>query len=357
MEPFLSIIVPVYKIEEEYLRECIESLINQDMKEYHIIIVDDGSPDKCGDICEEYADIDTRVTVIHQENAGVSVARNRGIEAANTKWITFVDPDDWVEPNHVSTLYKAQQNNCDIDIFLFDYVQEFDGQKVIKHLRENSGRFDNEWIQNFRIASFNFLRVEGKPYEYEINTIWDKMYRTSMIKENNLWFDPKARKGQDMIFNAECLQLTSQFYYIHAALYHYRYLQMSITNRFNTKVQYYNEVAFENFERIIEKYNLPSEYWEAYYAKVVTRLYSCMRLYYFHPENTSDKKTVNKEIDSTLERQPYKESMRRVKYSDLDSTQKIFVFFLKRRCYNILRILVRGRLLLKNLKGNRLRKG
>lgn len=110
MTPFLSIIIPIYKIKESYLRECFDSLLAQDMKDFQIIAVDDGSPDKSGDICDEYAQKDERVIVIHQENAGVSVARNAGIKAASTEWITFVDPDDWVESNHVSTLYNAQKS-------------------------------------------------------------------------------------------------------------------------------------------------------------------------------------------------------------------------------------------------------
>ena len=83
MTPFLSIIIPIYKIKESYLRECFDSLLAQDMKDFQIIAVDDGSPDQSGDICDEYAQKDERVIVIHQENAGVSVARNAGIKAAS----------------------------------------------------------------------------------------------------------------------------------------------------------------------------------------------------------------------------------------------------------------------------------
>lgn len=356
MKPFLSIIVPVYKIKEVYLRECLESLLSQEMKEFRIIIVDDGSPDKCGEICDEYAKKDNRVTVIHQENAGVSVARNAGIKETDTEWLTFVDPDDWVEPNHVATLYAAQSNNQSADIILFDYIQEFDGHKVVNHLKKDCGWLDDEWVRSFRIATFNFLKVNGKVHEYEINTIWDKMYRTSLIKDNRLLFDARARKGQDMIFNAECLQLTDKFYYVHEALYHYRYLQESVTNRFNPKVQFYNEIAFENFERIIKKYQLPSVYWDAYYAKVATRLYSCMRLYYFHTENPDNKKTVNTKLDATLNREPYKTAINMVKYSNLSGTQKIFVFFLKHRKYCVLRMLVNGRIIIRNIKGMKLKR-
>ena len=333
MTPFLSIIIPIYKIKESYLRECLDSLLAQDMRDFQIIAVDDGSPDQSGDICDEYAQKDERVIVIHQENAGVSVARNAGIKAATTEWITFVDPDDWVESNHVSTLYNAQKKYNDFDIFWFDYVQEFDGKSNVKYLKDSSGCLDKEWVHNLKIAPFNFLSVNGRAYEYETNTIWNKMYRASLLKDNEMWFDPKARKGQDVIFNAECLQLTDKFYYIHSALYHYRYLQESVTNRFNEKAQYYNEVAFENYERIIKKFSLPEEYWKAYYARVLTRLYSCMRLFYFHPENKMSRKLVNEQLNQTLDKYPYNVALKKVDRTTLTQSQRIFVFFLKKRAY------------------------
>ena len=356
LKPFLSIIIPIFKIKEEYLRACFDSLIAQDCKKFCVIAVDDGSPDNSGAICDEYAEKDNRFMVIHQENGGVSVARNNGIKAANTEWITFVDPDDWVEPNHVSTLINAaNEHGNDSDIICFDYVQEFANKTVIKQLMNSSGVLDEVWVRNLRIAPFNYFVVDGRAYEYETNTIWNKMYRTSLIKDNKLWFDPKARKGQDVIFNAECFQLTDRYYYVKEPLYHYRYLQESATNRFNTKAQYYNEVAFDNYERIIKKFNLPQEYKEAFYARVVTRLYSCMRLYYFHPENTKSNKEVKRELDETLSKYPYNECLEKVKHDHLAGTQKIFVFFLKRRQYGVLRVLVNGRLWLKKIKGSKLK--
>lgn len=355
MKPFLSIIIPVYKIKEEYLRICFDSLVGQDMGNFRVIVVDDGSPDNSGKICDEYAEKDKRFTVIHQENAGVAVARNACLDAVDTEWITFVDPDDWVEHNHVSILYKAIQEHEDIDIFLFDYVQEYAEKKVVKKLMDQSQRLNAEWIKNLKIAPFNYFVVDGRPYEYETNTLWDKMYRRRLIEDIHLRFDLKARKGQDVIFNAECLQLTDKFYYIQAPLYHYRYLQDSITNKFNTKAQYYNEVAFDNYERIIRQYNLSNEYKEAFYARVVTRVYSTMRLYYFHPENQKTRKEVKYELDVTLDKEPYKTALRKVQYSNLTGSQRIFVMFLKKRQYTILRLLVNGRLMLKNLKGAKLR--
>ena len=233
------------------------------------------------------------------------------------------------------------------------------GEGGSKYLSKTYGvpsrRSIEEWVHNLRIAPFNFLVVNGKPYEYETNVIWNKMYRASLLKDNNMWFDPKARKGQDVIFNAECLQLTDKYFYIHKALYHYRYLQESVTNRFNEKAQYYNEVAFENYERIMKNYGLSSEYKEAFYARVVTRLYSCMRLYYFHPDNKKDKSTVSSELDNTLDKYPYCDALKKVKGSYLTKSQKVFVYFLKKRNYGMLKFLVDGRIWLKNIKGARLK--
>ena len=143
---------------------------------------------------------------------------------------------------------------------------------------------------------------------------------------------------------------------IHSALYHYRYLQESVTNRFNEKAQYYNEVAFENYERIIKKFSLPEEYWKAYYARVLTRLYSCMRLFYFHPENRMSRKLVNEQLNQTLDKYPYNVALKKVDRTTLTQSQRIFVFFLKKRAYGILRILVNGRQSLKRLSGARLKK-
>lgn len=128
-----------------------------------------------------------------------------------------------------------------------------------------------------------------------------------------------------------------------------------MTNRFNEKAQYYNEVAFENYERIINKFLLSEEYWNAYYARVVTRLYSCMRLYYFHPDNKKDKNTTYTELDDTLDKYPYCDALKKVDGSCLTKSQKVFVYFLKKRNYGMLKFLVDGRIWLKNIKGARLK--
>lgn len=114
--PEVSIIVPVYKV-EPYLNKCVDSILAQTFTDFECILVDDGSPDSCGKICDEYVQKDSRVKVIHQENQGLSAARNSGLDMASGAWIVFVDSDDWIEPDAVEVLYRAAlQNDADMAV-------------------------------------------------------------------------------------------------------------------------------------------------------------------------------------------------------------------------------------------------
>ncbi len=112
----ISIIVPVYKV-EKYIRRCIDSIINQTYTNIEIILVDDGSPDNCGRICDEYAAKDSRIKVIHKSNGGLSDARNHGIDMATGEWLMFIDSDDWIHPHTTEKLYNAAtKNNVNVSI-------------------------------------------------------------------------------------------------------------------------------------------------------------------------------------------------------------------------------------------------
>lgn len=121
--PLISVIVPVYKV-EAYLSRCIDSILAQTFKDFELILIDDGSPDNCGKICDDYAKKDSRIFVIHQKNGGVSVARNNAIEwtlkNSNSQWLTFIDSDDWIHPRYLELLYTAA-NNLNVDISACEY--------------------------------------------------------------------------------------------------------------------------------------------------------------------------------------------------------------------------------------------
>ena len=121
--PLISVIVPVYRV-EEYLERCVKSILSQTYKNLEVILVDDGSPDQCPAICDAWAEKDARVKVIHQENKGLSGARNAGIDAASGEYLAFVDSDDYVSPHFIEELYQLlQDTGCAIGQCRFSYVK------------------------------------------------------------------------------------------------------------------------------------------------------------------------------------------------------------------------------------------
>ena len=156
MNPLISIIVPVYNV-EEYLDKCVDSIINQTYTNLEIILVDDGSPDNCPAMCDEWAEKDNRIKVIHKENGGLSDARNSGIEASNGKWVYFIDSDDYVSEDTIEKLYKvAIVNNCDMAIGR--YVEVCDGI-------EKEAEYSNQI------------------YIYSQDEYWEQLYSLSLQKE------------------------------------------------------------------------------------------------------------------------------------------------------------------------------
>lgn len=136
----LSVVVPIYQV-EQYLPRCVDSLLNQDLSsdEYEIILVDDGSPDRCGEICDEYASCYANIKVVHRENGGLSAARNSGIDVAQGKYIQFVDSDDYLEPNVLKTMVEKMEDD-DLDVLRFNYQNVNEKGEVI-HPNKDSKRF------------------------------------------------------------------------------------------------------------------------------------------------------------------------------------------------------------------------
>ena len=179
MNPKISIIVPVYKV-EPYLRKCIDSILNQTFKDFELILVDDGSPDNCGKICDEYAQKDSRIIVIHKKNGGQATARNAALDIAKGDFIGFVDSDDYIEPDMYEFLYKmCIDNNCEIancssTIYFKDRVQVNGGHELQIHDRKEAMRIATEgilydeclWTKLIKKDLFNGLRIPvGIAYE------------------------------------------------------------------------------------------------------------------------------------------------------------------------------------------------
>ncbi len=200
--PTISVIVPVYNA-EKYLHTCMDSILNQTFSDFELILVDDGSPDRCGSICDEYATRDTRVKVIHKKNGGVSEARNVGLDCAKGKYISFIDPDDWVEKDLLQeTLDFSRKTGTDIVCF---EVCEVGRDK--KHVQY---RFDGEQVFEAKDALEKIL------IDIIDNSPCNKIYKKEVW--NDVRF-PAGRRFEDVatiyktFYNAEKIGYIKKYYY------------------------------------------------------------------------------------------------------------------------------------------------
>ena len=185
----ISIIVPVYNVKEEYFEKCINSIINQTLKDIEIIIVDDGSINGISKNCRRFADNDDRIVFIQQRNQGVSVARNNAIKIATGEYIMFVDSDDWLEVNACERLYQYTKNNMDVVIGRnYSYYDEkkeeveanFEGSKV------------NEIIDKSDIYKMLLIDSSKNKYAY-MATPWAKLYKMELLKNKSILFNKNLK--------------------------------------------------------------------------------------------------------------------------------------------------------------------
>ena len=169
----ISVIVPIYKV-EQYLDQCVESIRVQTYKNLEIILVDDGSPDKCPELCEQYALKDERIIVVHKKNGGLSDARNYGINVSTGNYIIFVDGDDYIEKNMIQRLYDALQNSkADIVVGGINYVDEYG--KILPKTQEN--------LPEGIMSQQDFWNKYYGCYTIPCVVVWNKIYKKSFFKD------------------------------------------------------------------------------------------------------------------------------------------------------------------------------
>ena len=251
----ISIIVPVFNV-EKYLERCINSIINQSFNDFEIILIDDGSNDKSGLICDKYAEKDKRIKVIHKENRGISSARNCGIDESTGKYILFVDSDDWIEENELEIINSIISEK-EYDLIYFGYSMDFiDENKSIKIKCKNKEYSSNkEFLLDYEYFRGNYL----------FGYVWNKVFNANIIKKNNIYFESDVFP-EDLFFTFEVIKNCNSIKSMDYSLYHYVHrkgITLSKKKRDNyqtTNNIYIKTVEFLNYTK---SYNNNSEYIES----------------------------------------------------------------------------------------------
>ena len=216
----VSIIVPIYNV-EEYLNRCMDTLVNQTLKDIEIIMVDDGSPDNCPKMCDEWAKKDSRIKVVHKKNGGLGDARNAGLDVATGKYVAFVDSDDFVKKEMYENLYNEAVNGGADTVFCGNY--QYSKNKALEGKRNLKGRktFEGSSLKDFCL-DFIASPIEVKTdWKYEMS-VWHGIYSNKLIQKNHIRFRSEREiLSEDIYFNQLYLVHTKKIVYVPEPYYFY----------------------------------------------------------------------------------------------------------------------------------------
>lgn len=239
----VSIIIPVY-CTEKYLRQCIDSVLSQTYKDIEIILIDDGSPDSSGSICDEYSAMSDSIIVIHKTNEGLSMARNDGISKATGDYIFFLDSDDYISPSCIESLVTASGNGA---LAVIGYQLDLESEKRIYTPSQAYGEYKT--IGDFYMDFAKFFATK-------YNFAWGKLYKSEIIKGNNLRFIRGVSLAEDVVFN--------QHYYKHCnngvilvndnGYFYRQHGTATLSKMFNPEMFEWNKLAYDSIrDRLIEE--------------------------------------------------------------------------------------------------------
>lgn len=268
----ISVIVPIYRI-EAYLPQCVESLLNQSFQDFELILVDDGSPDGCPEICDAYAEKDSRVRVIHKENGGLVSARKEGLRQARGKYIAFVDGDDWVDNYYLDILYKlAEANNS--DLVVTGHFREFNGK--IETIKPKTAGIFNERELNEEIlpnAIYN-----GHFCEHGISTyVWNKLFKRELLGQVLFDVPDEIIMGEDAAITYSYLAVCSRLTISKIPLYYYRQRHDSIVKSIeDPQMEYYRLGLLMHYlktklQPVLDEQNLNEQIRYYLYSQILVR--------------------------------------------------------------------------------------
>lgn len=320
MKNLITIIVPIYNVEEVYLRKCVESLLKQTLKDIEIVLINDGSTNNSKEICMEYAQKDKRIKLINQSNKGVSSARNTGLDIASAEYIMFVDGDDWIADNCCEKIYREIQ---EFDLLIFSY------NKI----------YSNKIVQPIHIYDSEKIYSEGKKEfdYYDMRTMgssWIKLYKKNCI--GNERFNENLKNGEDVEFNYRVFKKINSAKFIPDNLYNYEIRK--------------NSLVRQNAEKMIESYiktlkvmqkEIGSEEKRkrAYYSfMAISFLMICLNHIYPENRNYTERKKKVKELKNNI---IFFDLFKNVNQINLPITRKMPILFAKYNLYFFLDLTIK----------------
>lgn len=339
-QPCVSIIVPVYNI-EEYLQQCIESLVSQTYENLQIILVDDGSTDQSGKLCDQFAKADERIVILHKKNGGLTSARKAGIETALGEYVMVVDGDDWLDANTIEqcvTVAIKNQSDC----VMFGYIREYGDNSIENPL------FENDFVYNYKESKEKVFRRLIGPIGTELNhpekldnfgTICMKLYKCEIIKKGKFVSEREIGTNEDTVFNIYALKHCNSIAYINKCFYHYRKTnQQSITMKYKPDLCDKWDKMYKEFYYCIKHDGMPEPYYKAFYNRIACGMIGLGLNEVLAKDSLL---SIKKRIAKILKKKIYQKAFWKMEITFCPIHWKIFFILCRFRCSLLLVFLLR----------------
>lgn len=332
-QPLISIIVPCYNV-EQYLPKCIESILAQTYRNLEILLVDDGSPDRCGEICDEYAKKDSRIKVIHKLNGGLAAARNSGQDAATGYAMMFVDSDDWLESDCCERAYQAMLKN-NVELVMFDQYINYPNSQIVQHSFD-----DGKGARTFSKEQCEQLQARVLNFNGKIAMAFMKLIRMDYLRKYNIRHVDKLRQGAEgFVFNIQLFEHLTSAYYLNEPLLHYRYNSASISRTANIS----NNMLILRCMEWVDKYVKQSKNTIDLHGWLLNRMLyvictTAITGYFnpYYPKSHSEK--VN-EFKSFMSEPMVCEALHKAKTTGIGIQRRLILCFIRLKMYRVLEIL------------------
>lgn len=325
----ISIIVPVYNV-EKYLSKCLDSLIGQTYKNIEIICVNDGSPDSCDEILDNYSKNDNRIRIITKKNEGLSAARNDALKICTGQYVMFVDSDDWIDTDMCEVMYKTVVEN-QADVCMCCYTKEFGNNSSVESIFGHDIVLEGEeFREKFYRRLFGLCGEELRNPEKcdSIVSAWMQLFKREIVSDVE-FIDTKIIGTEDLMFQIIAYRNCKKFVYIDKPMYHYLKInQSSLTSLYKPNLYWQREKMFDLIDKVIYEDKLPETYKNALSNRIALNIIG-MGL----NERYSDKNILKKAeaMKNILKSKRYKEAFRRLDYSYFPVVWRIFFLMCRMR--------------------------
>lgn len=331
MKPDISIVVPIYNV-EVFLPRCIDSLKNQTHHNIEIILVDDESPDRCGEIAEEYAAKDDRIKVIHQKNKWLGGARNSGLKIATGEYVLFVDSDDYI---HEETCEKllSYVNKMQVDLLLFDFYNVDQEGKV-----SSVKSIDIQAEKIFRGKEVQELLYPFIISTHTVNSACMKIYKRSVLIDNEIYFDEIIRYAEDYEFCLRLFPVIQSFAYVNKPFYYYIQNDNSIMHMYDPRMVEKFVTLYHFRERFLKRENIASSENEKKSAELLISMLVKTLNRYLGDVYSGTKREKYSQIKNMVEMPEIQEALLRIDVSKMNMGKygRLIIWGMKNKCIPII---------------------